>query len=302
MNKKSVSELLGVSFSTFKESFWGIAATYIFALILIVIATIILPKSLMANLQQKGVSADKIIFTTINYIFSTVFMVWQTIIIKNNISSGKNNLLEALQESLPKAVKLLMIMFLIGLIVIPTLILLSKIQICAVILPFVAIPALLAILPFLTMLMLGIILRDGDLKEIVISSAGMGVNYYFPILGRIVVIILLNMAISLASIIPLFMFGVLGALLLGPLLLFLGLIYFIIYIAIYTFSNCYFVEMYIDFASEEKPLDIEEELLTDLPADTINSQQPQQVQQIISNQIPEGMRPLGEDYKNNDQQ
>ncbi len=303
MNKKSITELLSDSFATFKESFWGIATTYLVALVLIIIAAVILPKSFFTSMQQKGLSTDNIASSTISYIFSLILMVWQTIIIRNNIFSGQSKLFEALKESFPKAFKFLLITFIIGIILVPVFIIISDIKICAVLMPFFAIPALIGGLPFLLMITLGIILRDGNLKEIVISSFGVALNYFLPIAGRISVIIFLNIAIYIVLIIPFFIFGALSSILLSPSISFL-LIFFIIYFIIYIFTNCYFIEMYIDFATENKHIDIDEELLIETPIEDVNQPlpQPQPTQQIVQEQPPEGLRPLGGDYKNNNQQ
>lgn len=313
MNKKSVFELISDSFATFKESFWGICATYIVAFILLVIAAVILPKSLITSAQQKGLSADKIIFSAISYLVILIWMGWQIIIIKNNIFTGQSQLLESFKKALTKTPQILITVVPLFIIVTIVLYPVALIPYCGR--KFLFPLAEILISPFIIMLPLSVVLQDAPLKISLANSFGLTLIHYFRILLRIFALGILYLLIMIPFVIAVFIFGL--TILVGPTMLFMAIIGLLLYVCMQIFSSCYLVELYIDLATENKPVDVEEELLVETPAEDINQPFPQQAQpqqqipgeqtvqptqQIIQEQPPEGLRPLGGDYKDNNQQ
>ena len=300
--KKSFSEILGNTVSTFKSSFWGILATYWFVLAAGFAAYFIMEKIFHIPMQQflnskniKLTSPLSIVLHTLFIYAGILFSTWQILIIKNNIFSGKSNLLQAFKKALSKSLRVCLILI----VFLPLFIFIAfwakeASPLCFNLLPFLTIP----LLP-LSMLFVGIILEDGKFKDILAHSFGICFTYYFKIFGFLLLLFILIIvgfiAIGLLFIVLKFLIVFMFVIIILSIL---------INIMLNPFISCFFVEFYLDLATEETELNLGDLQLLD--ADNIagaNSDykkiQTEQAAPVHKNEALEGMRPLGGDYGDN---
>ena len=303
--KKSFLKILGLAVSTFKSSFWGIILTYCFsvpiAFIFIYIITHIfhIPLGHSAHISNSlhlsPSMAVLAITITILFIYGGILLqTWQTLVIKNNMFTGLNNLAEAFKKSFLKSLKvcLLLIIFTPAFVWINIL----AVKVFPACINFLS----LLFIPFLPLIMifLGIVLQDVKFTNALINSAALCITYYFRILGYTILILILpiiaTILIRLLMIIPLFWFI---AIILLIFLQFMATPFFI----------CFFAELYFDLVSdgEEKPLEDLTELSQSYPnvvdinqqAEQKSSAEMPQEQQEIHEKVPEGLQELGGNYE-----
>ena len=295
--KKSINELIGDSFATLKESFWGLCATFC-VLIFFAIVLVFLSKALNIPLKDMqhnpgNLGPMAILINLFFALISLVLYIWQILIIKNNIFTATSQFGDALKAAFVKTPKVILVM--VPMVVLFILILLPLITFLSY--------------PFFIMIPLGIILQDTNLKSSLVNAFNTTITYYFQILLRLLALVLLYILLMIPLIILGIVFGF--TILRGPLFLFIAVAFLLLYVFMYAFTFCYFVEMYLDLATEEQSdLDINNDDVqnVNLDYDELPSKNgkpevqgplnPESApQQTYKEEPPEGLRPLGGNYE-----
>ncbi len=308
--KKSFFEILSSTWSTFKSSFWGIMATWWFAIVVTVaiywiighIFNIQISAFDPKQFQNTPLSAPEIILVIFNLYIAILLFTWQVLVIKNNAFTGVNNLFAALKKAFSKSLKALAILAILLPIFVIAVIIATKIfPPCAKIIPaifwFLFVP--------LAMVPLGVILHDTKFINAVTEAFGICFSHYFRILGFFILLFIMQLILIVLLGIIIFVFRFLVILFLAVIVILAVLLY----LTIYPFYTCFFVELYLDLATDvDKFLDntssqeesYPEIINLDLPQEQTPTEQTQpkedQPQKIYPDEPPEGLQELGGNY------
>lgn len=310
--KKSFLEILSSTISTFISSFWGIMGTWCFAIVATVAIHWIVAHifNIPVNTFDKNsfrnlpLTTPVIILAIFNICLTVLLFIWQVLVIKNNIFIGVSDLFPALKKACSKSLKvfailaiLFTIFIIVGMLVVKTFSLHpSGIKIITAVLGLLFAP--------LVMLPVGVILHDTKFVNAITKAFGICFSHYFRILGFFILFFVMYLILIALIMIIFFIFKFLLILLFVVIMILAMLFYF----TVYSFYTCFFVELYLDLATNEGGnIDdravVEEDSYTEI---TGLNQQPetspkertlrQEQQQVYKEEPPEGLKPLGGDY------
>lgn len=300
MNKKSFFEILGSSITTFKNSLGGILLTYCFAIPLCIgayLTAIIVfkePYNQLMTERHTHLTAPMVIIGILLLIFftygSTLLQTWQTLVIKNNIFKGVNDLGEALKKSWLKAFQILLLLILtIPLFIFICFVAANFFPPCINFLPLLQIP----LLPF-GIVLIGIILSEEKFSKAFANALGICLSNYFRILifFILLVIMLLILLIGIVVLMFIFKFVLIG---LTPLI-FLGSLF--LQLTVTPFYICFFTELFLDGQGSisKYAFEQEESYPEVIDISDVVDQMPPQPQQTYKDEPPEGLRQIGGDY------
>ena len=215
-----------------------------------------------------------------------LLQTWQTLVIKNNIFTSANNLLDAFKKAILKSLKVcLVIIVLLPIFTFLQFIVIKTFPSYINFLPLLYIP----FIP-LVMLFFGIVLQDAKFINVLADSAGVCFTHYFRILGYMILLI----------IIPIITTILMGILMLIPLFWFIAIILMVLFqLMIAPFFYCFFTELYFDLVIIDEDLTNSTESYPEIiditqPQESKNQEVlPQQEQQVHKEETLEGLRPLG---------
>ena len=188
-----------------------------------------------------------------------LFIVYLIRIIKNNTFIGQNQLLNSFKEVWPKAMKVLPI-------VAPVFIALIIILTPAIILGgyvglFFSCCIVFLAAPFIIMVPLGMILSESPFEDSLIFSFKLTQARYLKILYCLFALIIMHIAILIPFGIFIFLFEYITfshkELNILP---FLGVIILFLYVVMFVYNLCYFVELYMCLVEKDRPEDLVEKV------------------------------------------
>lgn len=305
MRKNSILEIFSNSTITFRNSFWGLLATYWFALVVFCLISWIIgkyyaipwdlthPWETLSVLPLFSVKLS-VILGLLFYLGGFILSVWQILVVKNNLFYGENRLVESLKQAFSKTILIIFCTLIISVFFIPVIYLLK--DVLHVYIRFFPVIMLFCIPPFI-IFYFGLILEEGKLKDIVFNSFVLAISSYFKTLFALLMFIIAEILLGI-------IFWVLFSLL-KMTVVFLSVLVFIImvcgpvmYIILHGFSVVYFVETYYAFAidregiPEEKNKDVKTVLSVDKAKENVRNEKAP-----FESEVPLGMHPLGEDIQ-----
>lgn len=305
MRKNSILEIFSNSTITFRNSFWGLLATYWFALVVFCLISWIIgkyysipwdvtrPWETLIVLPLFSVKLS-VILGLLFYLGGFILSIWQILVVKNNLFYGESRLTESFKKAFPKTILIIFCTLIISVFFIPVIYLLKDI-----------LPAYMRLFPVIMLFFIppfiifyfGLILEEGRLKDVVFNSFVLAISSYFKTLFALLMFIIAEI-----------LFGIIfGALffLLKMTVIFLSVLAFIIlvgvpimYIILHGFSVVYFVETYYAFAidregiPEETNKDVKTVLSVDKAKENVRNEKAP-----FESEVPLGMHPLGEDIQ-----
>lgn len=255
MQEGSVFKIFSNSTVTFRKSFWGLLATYWFALLALVIVSLVVGKcySIPWNLKNplETIRLLQVMSTTayailglLFYIGGFVFTIWQVLIIKNNLFDGESRLFPTFKESIGKAILISFCTLILLAIFVPLGLFIK--EMFPVGLKFTPI-IMLFFTPIFLIFYMGLILQEGKLKEVISFSFKAALYGYFNTLVAILIFILAETLVGLL-LVGLFFFLRL-AIIFTALSLFLIIIALpLMYLVLQCFAMVFYVETYYSVA------------------------------------------------------